>query len=450
QRPTAPVGRVRSLRDDAATLAGDRGRAVRQPRTAGIPLPLVLLIVVALIALVLAVWYAAARVTVSVALPPAATSEQTFSNEVIPYSAAGSTDNAAALQAAAVAAEADFSADGTVAGETLTPIGRAQGIITIINTVAQAIELPEGTDLIATNSEGREVRFALDVPAVVPAATTVSDLSGTRTNYGSIDVAVTARSPGSQSNVGQDAIKQILIPGQQPIISDRSNFIIRHQPIAGGSEEMLRIVTEEDVRQVLGEALTGLYNIGVQRLRAQIDERQFAIDPNTIYPGPADLATPSGYDAPIITPGVGEPADADGRFRVTVQARFSALATPADRLIGEQLQEVVPQYFTQRPVPPCPAVSRPGFSVSNWRWDGERLTIDGTVACTTERSLPPEVLDDVRSTLVGQTREAAELRMQDLQRRGMIGEFALPEGDRLPGFDWLIRVEVVESMAVGQ
>jgi hypothetical protein len=457
-RPTQPAysrgmtgDRRANRRADTAAGSGARtvgrptrtGGVARRRRSSSISAPLLILAAIALIALVAAIWYFASRTSVQVALPPAASSEQTFSGEVIPYSADGSTPNAAAVQAAPVVAEAEFTATGQVAGETLTPIGRAQGIVTIVNTIPQAVTLPEGTDLIATNADGREVRFALDVPAVVPAAVTVSDLTGQRTTYGSIDVAVTARSPGSQSNVAQDAISQVLIPGQQPIVSDRSNFIIRHPPIGGGDEQMLRIVTEEDVRRALGEALTGLYNIGVQRLRAQIDEQQFAVDPNTIHPSPADLATPAGYDEPIITPPVGQPADENGNFSVTVRARFSALATPSDRLVGVQLQEVVPQYFTQRPVPPCPASAQPGFSVTSWRWDGSRLAIDGSITCTAERTLPPEALAEVRAALVGQSRDAADARMRELQERGVIGEYTLPAVDNLPGFDWLIEIQVV-------
>src|SRR6185295_4284843 len=137
--------------------------------------------------------------------------------------------------------------------------GVAKGVVTIVNTVENPVPLPKDTELIGQNASGNEVRFTLDADAIVPPAVTSTSLTGRSTTYGQIDVGVTARSPGSASNVGENSIKQILIPGQQPIVSDSSNFLIRHPPITGGGEQPVQIVTDADVQRVLGEALTGLY-----------------------------------------------------------------------------------------------------------------------------------------------------------------------------------------------
>ena len=48
-------------------------------------------------------------------------------------------------------------------------------------------------------------------------------LTGSNTTYGQIVDNVTARSPGSASNVDVNSVTTLLIPGQQPLVSQNSN-----------------------------------------------------------------------------------------------------------------------------------------------------------------------------------------------------------------------------------
>lgn len=438
----AVPGRRRGAREDrlldleeAEDVAPQRRR-----RMLAILLPLLILLLLALLA---AVWFFSNRVTVSIAPPAGAASEHPFNGEVIPMTANATDANAAAVQAVSLSADAEFTTQGQVISETLAPVGTAKGVITIYNELPQRVELPAGTEFIATNSQGQEVRFILDVPAVVPPAVTTSSVIGRSTTNGAIDVAVTARSPGSPSNVGQDAIKQILIPGQQPIASDSSNFLIRHGPIGGGGEQSQRIVTNDDVERVLGDALTGLYNAGVQALRGQIDEKKIGIDLTSVSPDPQALSHRDSYEPPVVDPPVGQPVDPNNpQFRVTVRARFTALAAPRDRPVSDQLQTVVPQYFSQRGNLPCKPGEKPGFAVSNWHWDTTRLTIDGAISCTPGEGVARETVGKVRDAVRGRSRAEAEAGLQALQEQGLIGSYRLPDRDRFPGFDPLLEVAV--------
>jgi hypothetical protein len=227
----------------------------------------------------------------------------------------------------------------------------------------------------------------------------------------------------------------------QPIISDRGNLLIRHDAIGGGSEQAQRIVTEADVQRVLGEALTGLYNAGMEQLARQIDQHVLAIDPTTITPDTIELARPESYNPPLIEPPLGQPVDpANPVFRVTVSTRFSALATPRDRLVSKQLEQVVPQHFLQRGTP-CNPNERVGFDVAGWRWDGSKLTINGAVACTEYGTLTNDMLNQIRKDLVGASRSDAETRLQQFVQLGAISTYSLPAIETLPGFDFLIDVQ---------
>jgi hypothetical protein len=364
---------------------------------------------------------------------------------VIPLTQAGETSTAA-IEAAPVSAAAEATVTGEIQKETLSPVGTAKGEITIINTIGSAVPIPRGSEFIGKNSAGQEVRFSIDNDVTVPGATSTSSLSGSSTTYGQIAVAVTARSPGSASNVDVNSITQLLIPGQQPIVSQNSNFIFQNQPIGGGTEEAQRIVTEADVQAVLGQALTALYANGIQALRGQIDESKLAIDATTVAPSAETLGDPKNYDPPVVEPAIGQAVDPNNPvFKVTVRASFNALATPSGRSVSDQLQTVVPKYFFERPDRPCKTGERQGTRVDASRWDGEKLTIDAVITCTPIGGLPPETIGKVKDAVRGQSHDGAATSLETLKQDGLIGDYQLPDQAQLPRFDWLITVQTTEA-----
>ncbi|MGB9754361.1 hypothetical protein [Roseiflexus castenholzii] len=436
-RRTATPRRATAPRDTARTARRPATPARTGDRTMIIGVAVAVLIVALLIAFG---WYQANRVSIRVGPPVMQSRSQPFRDEIIPITTADPGANPSSIQAAVVQADATFTVQGQVTAETLAPVGRATGQVRIVNVIEQPFPIPEGAELLGLNPNGAEVRFAIEGPVTVPpAVTTVSD-RGRSTTFGEVVVNVVARSPGSASNVGANALTQLLIPGMQPIISDRGNLLIRHDAIGGGGEEMQRIVTEAEVQRVLGEALTGLYNTGMQQLARQIDQNVLAIDPTTIFPSSIDLAQPEAYDPPLIEPPIGQPVDpANPVFRLTVSTRFSALATPRERLVSRQLELVVPQHFLQRSAL-CNPNERVGFDVAGWRWDGSKLTINGAVTCTEYGVITADTLDQIRRALVGASRSDAETILQQFAQQGLISDYSLPAVQTLPGFDFLIDV----------
>lgn len=459
RRATGQRDRAAPRSTGARSATGQRDRATRplydedvdaQPALRRLGLRLLPVVVVLLIALALIFWLLASRVTVTVTPPTASAAGRAFTNEVLGRIGSDSTATETAVQADPVAADAEATVAGQVTKETQAPVGIAKGEVTIANTIESAVPLPKGAEFIGKNERGEEVRFTLDNDVTIPPAVTSSSLSGRSTTYGQVNVPVTARSPGAASNVPENSIKQILIPGQQPIVSDSSNFLIRHGPIGGGTDLPQRIVTEDDVQAVLQDALTQLYNNGIQQLRGQIDESKLAIDASTVTPSAADLASPESYQISAIEPAVGQTVDpANPAFNVTVRAHFSALATPLRKSVSEQLQTIVPKYFQQRSDSPCKVGEQQATSVSSWHWDGQRLTIDGAISCQPAGGLPAETVDRVRSALVGQSSDTAEAGLRTLQQQGLIGSYQLPAGRAsFPRFGWLITVEVGQPQLV--
>jgi len=439
--------RLRGGRDDRRLdLEGAEDfAAVRRRRLLTLALALAVLLLLAF----LGFWYFSNRATVAVTMPTANSAGRTFNNEAIAITAAQTDQNAAAVQAVPVSADAEFTTHGQVTSETLSPASSAKGVVTLINTIAQQIQLPAGTELVGTNAQGQEVRFTLDVPATVPPAVTATSLSGVSTQYGTIDVGVTARSPGSASNVGENSIKQILIPGQQPIVSDTSNFLIRHAPIGGGSDQPQRVVTNDDVQRVLGDALTGLYNAGVQALRSKLSDSQQTIDLLSIYPDPKALGKSENYELPIVSPPVGQVVDSDtAAFSVTVKTHFLALAVPIGRPLDKQLEQAGPQHFNQLTPPPCKPDEQQYTTVTNPRWNGKSLLVDATITCASGQGVPASTLSLVRDAVRGHSRAEAEAQLQKLQQQGLIGTYTLPpDRDRFPGFDPMLNIQVDPNAA---
>jgi hypothetical protein len=439
RRPLAtPSGRLRDY-DEDDDLAPRRGRS-----RALTPLLIVLVVALVLI-LALAFWFLNSRVTITVAPPATAASEHPFTGQIIPLVQPGG-DSKTAVQAVPVSTAAEATAEGKVEKETLSPSGTAKGQITVINTNSNAVPIPKGSEFIGKNSAGQEVRFSVDSDLTVPGATSSSSLTGSSTTYGQTVVNVTARSPGSASNVDANSITTLLIPGQQPLVSQNSNFIFQNAAIGGGSEQPQRIVTEADVQAVLGQALTALYANGNQALRSQIDESKVVIDTTTITPSAEALGDPKNYAPPVVDPAIGQPVDTSNPvFKVTVRANFAALATPTGRTVADQLQTIVPQFFFDRPDKPCKSSERQGTRVDTSHWDGEKLTIDGAVSCVPIGGLPPETIGKVLDSVKNQPHDAAVRGLDQLKQEGLIGDYQLPDQAQFPRFDWLITVQTAEA-----
>ena len=408
-------------------------------------LPAIILGLIALLALIGAVILLGNQAEVQVSLSITNEAIAPFSQLAIPLVAPGQASTTAVV-AQQVSADVPFSANGTVTEATQAPSASAAGPILILSLNAQPFSFPAGVEFIAIKADGQEVRFVSEAPIDVPPASTSDQGAQIVTTRGQVQVNIVARAPGSASNIEPNTIRQMLVPGQPPIDVTGGNLVVRHDPIGGGAEQEIRIVKESDVQRLLGEALAGLDNRARQVLEEQLaSQGDLGLEVSTISPTTADLNALRGFEF-ATTPAVGQPVDpANPTFNLSVQARYSALATPKNNPLTKQIGEVAPEQLSIAGLLRLNACQSP--QVNSWLWDGSRLTVDGQVgpdtspACV-DKQLNPATIQRVKDAVRGKPQAEAELALQNLVSEGLIASFQLPAMASLPGWDNQISVTV--------
>jgi hypothetical protein len=433
---------LQEMRDQKAAMAA--GEKPKEPSAAApIPLSYILAVIVipAVVVLAAIVWFG--RTTITVAPPVIASEEIPFEDIIVPVAQPGETASDMSVQAHRLEEVISATETGQVLSEVQTPGAAARGTVTLLNQGLQALTLPAGTEFIGANAEGQEVRFTSDAEVVVPPATTVQQGRQIITTLGEADVMITARSAGSNSNIGGNAITHIALPGQEPFPVNSGALFIEHGPITGGGEETVRIVKEEDVRSVTEIALTSLDNQAQQQLRAKAEQQGLELQPTTIWPGVEYLATGQGYDITVV-PEIGQPvADPNNpTFSVTVQAQYRALATPPDKPIAQQLQSVLPTHLQNT------GLLEPGLtpSVTDWQWDGTSLIVDGVLQPPAQSgTLNPQTQATILHAVKGKTIEEARASLEQFKQQGIISGYRLPDKTAIPSWDFLVTLEVVPA-----
>ncbi len=390
-------------------------------------------------------WAILLRMTITLTPPLGEARVVPLTDVEFPIAAIGNADS---MQIEAIRLENTITITET--GEALTevpmPDGRAKGTIMVINMLEQAVALPQGTEFIASGGGG-EVRYMLDAPATVPPAVTTSTLTSRTTDYGQVEVAVTARSAGSASNVGENQITTLLLPGQGPIANDNGQIILRNAPITGGSETMRRIVSETDEARLLGAALTKAYAQGMRDLADQATQRMLQIDESTIEPSAIQLGQPQVYGEPQLTPAVGTVLDPrNAEMQMMVQVTFRAYAIKADQTIQAQLQQVVPQRFQGGSTPICRVGELSAFKVAEWYPTTTAIVINGEIRCSPQMPIPAAVINDLPKQLQGVSNAQATTLLEALKTKGIISGYTLPSRDQLPPLPQLITVRIGEAI----
>jgi hypothetical protein len=381
------------------------------------------------------------RTTVTIAPPARVDAVVPVPDLPLPIASPGMGGTDTAIEAEALASNVAFGAEGVVSEGTLAPSGTANGVVTILSLNNQPITLPAGTEFIAVQPNGQEVPFVSGADVVVPSATTQDTGAQVVTSRGQIDVAVSARSAGSASNVDANSIRRMILPDGQSFNVDAGTILVRHNALVGGSESEVRIVKDSDVQPVLAAALTGLDADARRQLAGLASAAGLALEETTISPRRSELEQLQGFEA-FVSPAVGETLDPNNpAFSVTVQARYAALATPAGRVLEDQIPAVFTEQLRQAGLI-SPGDCRAPF-VTDWNWNGAVLTVDGEIrpdpACGA--GLDAAVYNQVREAVRGKSRAEAAAALDALVAQGVIGSYTLPDRATLPGWDWQIRVE---------
>ncbi len=430
---TQPIPR----RGAVVPVPADERRAVRNPWL--IPaLSAVLLFLLLAIGLVLVLGN---RATVTIAAPVRPDAVVPITDLPLPLASPGSGDTSTAIAAEALASDVAFSVEGRITEGTLAPSGTASGVVQILNLNTQPFSLPAGTEFIAVQPNGQEVPFVSNANVSVPPATTQDTGAQVVINRGQIDVAVSARSAGSASNVEANSIRRVVLPGGQSFSVESGTLTVRHNALGGGSESEVRIVKESDVSSVLAAALTGLDTEARRQINGLAAARGLVLEETTITPRRSELEQLQGFEY-FVSPAVGETLSPESAtFSVTTQARYAALATPVGQTLQDQIAAVFTEQLRQAGLI-SPGDCQAPF-VTDWAWTGSVLTVDGDIrpdpACGDD--LDATVYNQVREAVRGKSRADAAAALDALVAQGRIGSYTLPDQATLPGWDWQIRVD---------
>lgn len=294
-----------------------------------------------------------------------------------------------------------------------------------------------GTEFIAYNAQGQEVRFVSKAAVTVPPASTTRQGAQIITSLGTAEVEVVARAPGSASNVEANTIQLVAIPGLNPFgVQAGSTLEVSHNPLTGGAEATVRIVKDSDVAQVLSAALTGLENQARQMLEQRASQANLKLEATTISPNISDFEQLTGYELSVEPP-VGQMVNnANPVFTITVQGHFNAFAAPTSDPLPNQLQRVVSAVLLSEGKLTLDGKRIP--AITNWHWDGTRLTVDGTISPNpnyTGQKLSQPTQATIRQQILGKTRAEAQAALDNLVQQGIISGYNLPDRDRLPSWD---------------
>ncbi len=406
-----------------------------------IPLLIALILLIALG--VSAFLFLGKSVTVQVTPPIRSDQIEPITGMMIPLAAPG-TGGGTAVEGETISSEVAVSVAGQITESVIAASGSAQGTITIYNSSPQTIYLPAGSEFIAVKPDGQEVPFVNNVEVTIPPSVTIDQGAQIITTRGTATIDLIARSAGSASNVEPNSLRRIVIPGGQTFNINSGALIVQHGPLTGGSEAPVWLVKEQDVQALLGQALAELEVAAQQQLQGLALARGMELEPTTISPRRADLEQLQGFTY-TPSPAIGEAVDPQNpTFTVIVQARYSALISAPGVQIENQISNALTEQLRQS------GALKPGdcraAAITNWVWDGERLTVDGQITPNTSDpacgpGLSGQVLDQVRAAVRGKSRAEAESALTQMQQAGLIGTYVLPNVPQLPSWDFQLRVE---------
>ncbi|HEY1014805.1 MAG TPA: hypothetical protein VGE07_18990 [Herpetosiphonaceae bacterium] len=378
-------------------------------------------------------WFAlrGSQATIQVRLPASDVTATTYDDLLIIYSSSPVTATSSGVQARVIEVPVTVTVRGTVLTPTTQPDKSAAGMVQVYNKLPQEFAIPSGTRFNSVNPAGESVSYFSTADVTVPAASV--DLTGSRN--GVADIPVTAVGGGERFNLPGSDAGNWLIEG-----FEGSLIAINPQAIAGGTNILLKLPTDADIRQLLTQAIPQFENNVPQAMISQLQ--------------PGESVGGGGFDPDIkalaehpelYTTETREIPDTDGGFELLVTATFRGLAVPGESF-SSQFDRALRQALVLRGVDP-ETVRIEGEPT--WRLSDDpntnMIVASVTVAPQTSSELPAATVEQIKQLVAGKTPAEARAALQQLLEDGKIGPVVSFPDDlpQLPAAEG-IRIEVAQ------
>lgn len=372
--------------------------------------------------------------TITVSPPAQRAGVETYDDVRINYQSEALNDpSSAAILGRAIQSPVSVTVRGTVLEATSQPDKSAGGTIQIINRNTVDFPLAANTRVTTTNPQGQSVNYLITQDVVVPAAV-VNPLAGVQ--FSRIDAPVTAVAPGEQYNLPPNENTAWVVEGYE-----ESLLGINIQPIEGGTNILLKIPTENDIRPLLNQAVPLFRQAVPEQLKAQLQAGEevagIAFTPNI-----DEIAqNPLLYDMqtrPI--------PETDGDFELILTANFRGLAVPTQPSFAEQLARALPNALR---------IKAPTFNQETTDIVSNSLQLSDdtnanlllatvvTAPKATDQAISSAAQAEMATALQGLSIQDARLKLEEFYQRGLIGpSYTLPEVEKLPDDAAQIRIVV--------
>ncbi len=346
RQPTArlrPISAPHDVADDDEVYEDEDEYVVRRGASHGLGWALIGLLAVALIGLLVAyVLVPRATVTLSARTGTPEIAFNVVVGEIDPTSPQGqSTNERIVIPAKRIIVPVSASASKPASGARFEPDITAGGPVILTNTATEAIAVPKGTVLTATDGRGYVTLEAITVGPADPF---------TSASLGTALINVAAETRGSAGNAPVGLVRGRLASG--------IFYNNRDAPIAGGSDRRVSTVTQQDLAaaQAAAEqearakwqaALTAAIPAGGQAMHDTAGLGAFRVEfsAKAGSDGSSVLATVTA-DATML---VYTASEIDARAKAEAQTRINAVAKAGEALVPGSVQLGTPQLVADVP-----------------------------------------------------------------------------------------------------
>jgi hypothetical protein len=316
------------------------------------------------------------------------------------------------------------------------PVGgnAAGGTAVIGNRSDTAIEITADSRFLATDADGRTLAFHSADRVMIPAAVRRSDTQGELLIPGEATVRLAAHIAGSNGNIAADSLHSLRLNDGRLLVFNGDTLTIRHSGFSGGEDSEDGLLNERDAGELVAARQSEL------ALQAEARLRTAAAAAGLSLVASSDGLLEQFRVLPLqMEPPAGSRLQPGMPITVTVGVEAVGQAAPFDDI--RQREALLPAFAAELEQSVGSNICR-SARLDRLVWDGDGLLAIGALvddeACLDEPAAA--IQTQLRDNLRGLDSDAAAALLERYRNEGLIGEYFLPAGDRMPDWSWLIEL----------